>query len=281
MTARSVWRWLAALVILASASAAVIGAGADMSAIGVEDRLRDLGVWAPALFVILYAVGTLLFLPGSVLRLAGGALFGPVWGVVINLSGATAGATLAFLTGQYLAGDLVARRSGPRLQRLLAGSRPRGGASSPWCAWSRSSRSTSSTTPLGSQGSRCSRTPPRHSSACSPGPSPTHGPGMPAATSPCTAERPCPGRYLRSGSWPPRRSCRAWSAGCVTLAPPAGSPQTDRGRADPPRIVRRRTGSAAARAHSHDHRPSPRGRCDRELSRPRRTATSDFAGRRR
>jgi uncharacterized membrane protein YdjX (TVP38/TMEM64 family) len=108
-------------VLLLAGSAAAAVNGPDITTIGIHQRLRDLGPWAPALFVTLYAVGTLLFLPGSVLSLAGGALFGPVWGVVINLSGATLGAIFAFLTGRYLAANLVARRSGPRLQRLLAG----------------------------------------------------------------------------------------------------------------------------------------------------------------
>ena len=53
MTARSAWRGVAALVILAAAgAAAVVGAGAEISATGVEERLRDLGVWAPALFMV-------------------------------------------------------------------------------------------------------------------------------------------------------------------------------------------------------------------------------------
>ena len=44
-----------------------------------------------------YAVATVLFLPGAVITLAGGALFGPVWGTLWNLTGATIGAALAFL----------------------------------------------------------------------------------------------------------------------------------------------------------------------------------------
>jgi uncharacterized membrane protein YdjX (TVP38/TMEM64 family) len=121
MRAGSSWRRLAVLAILAAGSAAMIAVGAEITTTGIQQRLREVGIWAPILFVALYAAGTLLFMPGSVLSLAGGALFGPIWGVVINLSGATLGATLAFLTGRYLAGDLVARWSGPRLQRLLTG----------------------------------------------------------------------------------------------------------------------------------------------------------------
>jgi uncharacterized membrane protein YdjX (TVP38/TMEM64 family)/rhodanese-related sulfurtransferase len=69
----------------------------------------------------LYAVATVLFLPGSVITLAGGVLFGPVWGTLWSLTGATLGAALAFLIARYLGGDWIARRAGPRLSRLNDG----------------------------------------------------------------------------------------------------------------------------------------------------------------
>ncbi|MBR2813104.1 MAG: VTT domain-containing protein [Reyranella sp.] len=70
---------------------------------------------------MLFAIATVLFLPGAVFGLAGGLLFGPLWGTILNLIGATLGATAAFLVGRYLAGDWVRRRAGPRLERLVAG----------------------------------------------------------------------------------------------------------------------------------------------------------------
>jgi uncharacterized membrane protein YdjX (TVP38/TMEM64 family) len=76
---------------------------------------------APLVFIAGYAIATVFFLPGLVFTLAGGALFGPVYGTLYNLSGATLGATLAFLTARYLARDWVARRSGERTQQLVAG----------------------------------------------------------------------------------------------------------------------------------------------------------------
>jgi membrane protein DedA with SNARE-associated domain len=48
-------------------------------------------------------------------------MFGPWWGTLWNLVGATLGATLAFLIARYLASDWVARRSGERLARLMSG----------------------------------------------------------------------------------------------------------------------------------------------------------------
>ena len=83
--------------------------------------LADLGLWAPVVHVLLFAIGTVVFLPGSLFALAGGALFGPVWGAILNLLGAIIGASLAFLIARYLAGDWVARKSGGHLKRLVDG----------------------------------------------------------------------------------------------------------------------------------------------------------------
>jgi uncharacterized membrane protein YdjX (TVP38/TMEM64 family) len=62
-----------------------------------------------------------LFVPGSVLTLAGGALFGPLWGTLSNLAGAMLGATLAFVAARYVAADFVARRAGARIKALVEG----------------------------------------------------------------------------------------------------------------------------------------------------------------
>jgi uncharacterized membrane protein YdjX (TVP38/TMEM64 family) len=60
-----------------------------------------------------------LFLPGLPITLAGGVLFGPVWGVVYTSIGSTCGAGLVFLVARYLARDWVARKlAGTRLMSL-------------------------------------------------------------------------------------------------------------------------------------------------------------------
>jgi len=83
--------------------------------------LADAGIMAPLLFIGIYAISTVLFLPGSVLTIAGGVLFGPVWGTFYSLTGATIGATIAFLTARYLASDLILRKTGGRLRQLIDG----------------------------------------------------------------------------------------------------------------------------------------------------------------
>jgi len=87
----------------------------------LEGWLASAGVMAPLLFIGIYAISTVLLLPGSVLTIAGGVLFGPVWGTFYNLTGATIGATMAFLIARYLASDLVSRKIGGRLKQLVEG----------------------------------------------------------------------------------------------------------------------------------------------------------------
>ncbi|MDP2708019.1 MAG: VTT domain-containing protein, partial [Burkholderiales bacterium] len=79
------------------------------------------GALGPVLFIALYTVATVLFLPGSVLTLAGGALFGPIWGTLYSLTGATFGATMAFLIARYLVQDWVRQHTGGILKKLLDG----------------------------------------------------------------------------------------------------------------------------------------------------------------
>jgi len=87
----------------------------------IEGTIRNLGLWAPLAHVALFTIGTVLFVPGAIFGLAGGALFGPLWGTLLNLAGATLGATASFLIARYLAADWVRRRAGARIERLITG----------------------------------------------------------------------------------------------------------------------------------------------------------------
>lgn len=87
----------------------------------LESWIRELGMWAPIVHIALFAIGTVLFVPGAIFGLAGGLLFGPIWGTLFNLVGATLGATAAFLVARYLAADWVRRKVGTRLQKLITG----------------------------------------------------------------------------------------------------------------------------------------------------------------
>ena len=87
-----------------------------------QERLREFAARYPVLLPLIYlAVWTVgpLFLPGLPITLAGGVIFGPVWGVVYTSVGATLGAGLVFLVARYLARDWVtARLASTRLTHL-------------------------------------------------------------------------------------------------------------------------------------------------------------------
>src|SRR5438067_833076 len=104
------WKW----VLYAGAGVALVLA---LKYFRVQDLLKsaldwigELGPWGPVIFVGLYVVATVLFVPGSVLTLGAGAVFGVVLGSVCVSIGATLGATAAFLVGRYLARDAIARK---------------------------------------------------------------------------------------------------------------------------------------------------------------------------
>ncbi len=67
------------------------------------DWVDSLGVWAPIVFILGYAVATVFFIPGSPLTLAAGAVFGLAKGTLYAFTGASIGAALAFLVARYAA----------------------------------------------------------------------------------------------------------------------------------------------------------------------------------
>ena len=87
-------------------------------------RLRDFvegfGPAAPLIFILGYAIATAAFLPGTPLTLLGGLAFGPVFGTIYVVVGATTGLTLAFLVARYAARGLIASwvEENDRLRKL-------------------------------------------------------------------------------------------------------------------------------------------------------------------
>ncbi len=69
----------------------------------VTNYLDGFGIVAPLIFILIYMIATILFLPGLILTMLAGVLFGPIFGTIYSIIGATIGATLAFLIARYLA----------------------------------------------------------------------------------------------------------------------------------------------------------------------------------
>jgi uncharacterized membrane protein YdjX (TVP38/TMEM64 family) len=79
--------------------------------------LETAGFWAPLVFMLIYAVGVCLFLPGTLLTGLGAAIFGAYWGFVYVWFGAMAGAAAAFWIGRNLGRDFAASLIGNKLQK--------------------------------------------------------------------------------------------------------------------------------------------------------------------
>jgi uncharacterized membrane protein YdjX (TVP38/TMEM64 family) len=115
------WKPLIFLTLLVAAVAGVHLSGAAQYL--QQDRLQALiasyGNLAPAIYILIYALAPVLFLPGLPITIVGGIAFGPFWGVIYTITGATIGASLAFLVARYVARDWVASKlTGPKWGKL-------------------------------------------------------------------------------------------------------------------------------------------------------------------
>jgi pyruvate/2-oxoglutarate dehydrogenase complex dihydrolipoamide dehydrogenase (E3) component/uncharacterized membrane protein YdjX (TVP38/TMEM64 family) len=85
-------------------------------------------VKAGLLFFVAYVTVTGLSLPGAaVMTLAGGAIFGLFWGLLLVSFASSLGATLAFLASRFLLHDWVQKRFGDRMRAINAGIAKEGG----------------------------------------------------------------------------------------------------------------------------------------------------------
>ncbi|MBT4939585.1 MAG: sulfurtransferase, partial [Rhodospirillaceae bacterium] len=109
------------LILLIAAIAFAAQYRAALNTETLSTTLESFGIWGPIVFIVLFALATIAFLPGLVFALAGGLMFGPFMGTAYNLTGATIGAVLAFMAARYLASDWVREKAGPRLNRIVQG----------------------------------------------------------------------------------------------------------------------------------------------------------------
>lgn len=121
MTPLRRWLLVALIVVLFVAAAGFLYWLFDgvASIDAIKTRVANLGAWAPAGFIALYGIATIALIPGGAFDVVGGALFGVVYGSMINLAGATIGAIAAFLIARYVAADWVQQRAGPRVQKVI------------------------------------------------------------------------------------------------------------------------------------------------------------------
>lgn len=64
--------------------------------------IASYGIWGPVVYIAIYSIAPSLMVPGLALTVAGGVLFGPLWGSLYVLTGATIGASVAFFIARYM-----------------------------------------------------------------------------------------------------------------------------------------------------------------------------------
>jgi uncharacterized membrane protein YdjX (TVP38/TMEM64 family)/Fe-S oxidoreductase len=85
----------------------------------LRNWIASAGVLAPILYILAYTAAPVLLLPALPFAIAAGVLFGPFWGVIYAITGATLGACVAFFVARYMAGDWVrGRLRSPRWKKL-------------------------------------------------------------------------------------------------------------------------------------------------------------------
>ncbi|QUS60161.1 TVP38/TMEM64 family protein [Synechocystis sp. PCC 7339] len=73
-------------------------------------KVKNLGWWAPSIYIAAYNLATILLLPGSLLTMKGGCLFGWWWGTIYTTIAAMIGATIAFLIGRHFSRNWVQKK---------------------------------------------------------------------------------------------------------------------------------------------------------------------------
>ena len=96
------WKWIALGVVLIAISTATAFLPVKEWVKAFSDWVQTLGALGVLLFIGVYALATVLFLPGWIFTVAAGLIYGVIGGTAVALAGAIIGSTLAFLCGRYL-----------------------------------------------------------------------------------------------------------------------------------------------------------------------------------
>lgn len=104
-------RWLLLAAIVAAFAVAVYALPIADWTTTLAERARRTGAVGVAIFIAAYVGSTVAFLPGSLLTLAAGFAYGPLWGLAIASPASVLGATAAFLLGRTFLRDWATRKS--------------------------------------------------------------------------------------------------------------------------------------------------------------------------
>ena len=113
------WKLLAAAGLLAAVMLMARVLPLAAWTIQFVDTIRDAGLPGVALYVLVYAVSTVALVPGSIMTMVAGFVYGPIVGLTVAVPGALIGAAAAFLLGRTVFRERV-RRAMARSPKVLA-----------------------------------------------------------------------------------------------------------------------------------------------------------------
>ena len=108
------------VVVVLGISWGLRAAGFDVTQISperVKTFMLSFGFWAPAIYLAVYGQ-PIVPLPASIMTIAGGLTFGPLWGLLAALAGATVRACSQFLIAKLMGREAVARLLKGRMAAL-------------------------------------------------------------------------------------------------------------------------------------------------------------------
>ena len=100
---------LVVFVLLSAAFFQIADLGRYVKPEAIRAAIQSVGPLAPLLYLLIYSIAPVFFVPGWIITIGGGLAFGAVWGTVLTVIGATIGATLAFFVARTMGRDFVAR----------------------------------------------------------------------------------------------------------------------------------------------------------------------------
>jgi len=103
-------RLVVLLVLVAALITATIVFDVNTYLRDVLEWVRDRGAAGVLIFAAVYITATVFFVPGSILTLGAGFIYGVVWGSIYVSVASTLGATAAFIVGRYFARDWIAAK---------------------------------------------------------------------------------------------------------------------------------------------------------------------------
>ncbi len=109
---KSSYKFIALIVLIPGFFIAFryFGLGAYLDEESLKDWIAGFGLLAPLVYILIYSLAPAFMIPGLLITVVGGVLFGPLWGVVYVIIGATIGAGVAFQVARLLGRDFIEAR---------------------------------------------------------------------------------------------------------------------------------------------------------------------------